>query len=255
MLGDAHGDESFMEYAIAAAGRNGCQALVQLGDFGFWEHTLGGRNYLDRVSRSAKQCAVPVLFVDGNHENHDMLRELQLSGEVGSDGVCWVRDNVGWLTRGTKWWWGNTSFAAAGGAASVDRAMRVPGWTWWPDEVLVRSDIEALCAEKLDVLLCHDAPTIANMVGKTTFPEEDLRRCEQSRAVLDHLVRSARPGLIVHGHWHVRHSTKAGSHRIEGLAHEGSSFDKAAVVLDVRSLEVLAVGNDGTLVGGVDRGT
>ena len=242
-----------MEYAIAAAARNGCQALVQLGDFGYWEHTLGGRNYLDRVERTAKQCQIPVLFIDGNHENHEMLQERYSNQEVDTDGLCWVRDHVAWVTRGTRWTWSGRSFAAAGGAASVDRSMRVQGWTWWPEEVLVRADIESLCDEPIDVLFCHDAPSIANMIGKNTFPEEDLVRCAQSRSVLDYLVRMTRPSIIFHGHWHVRHSTMAAGSRIEGLAHEAGPFNKAAVIFEVPGLEVLDLDATGSLVTDVDQ--
>jgi hypothetical protein len=241
VLGDAHGDGGFMEYALAAAAREGCQVLVQLGDFGYWEHTLSGRNFLDRVNRAAEQCQVPVLFVDGNHENHDLLRERQLSEEVSSDGTCWVRQNVAWLTRGMRWSWGGVSFGAVGGAASVDRSLRTQGWTWWPEEVLVRSDVEGLCGEPLDVLFSHDAPSLANMRSKRSFPEEDLERCAKSRGVLDAVVRSTRPQRIFHGHWHLRHHTVAGFCEIDGLAHERAPFSQAAVILEVPSLEVLSV--------------
>lgn len=241
LLGDAHGNSRFMEYAASIAATNGCEVIIQLGDFGYWEHTLGGREYLDRVERAARECETPVLFIDGNHENHDMLHEYVESGRVGPDGLVWVRPNVAWVTRGTRWTWQDRIFAAVGGAASVDRAMRTPGWTWWPGEVLHRADVEHLLREPVDVVLSHDAPQIANMKSQRSFPAEDLERAFESRAVLDLVIESCRPELVAHGHWHIRHTTTVGGVRIEGFADDNSRFPNAAGILDLSSLDVLSM--------------
>lgn len=246
VLGDAHGNDAFMSYAIASAARNGCQVVLQLGDFGYWEHTRSGRVYLDTVERVARECGVPVLFIDGNHENHDMLRAHSAFGDVGSDGVCWVRPHVGWLTRGVMWEWCGVRFGAVGGAASVDRVMRTPGWTWWAEEVLVAADVARLLGHQVDVLLSHDAPSVANMVGRTTIPADDLRRCEMSRKVLDEVVNSCQPEIVMHGHWHRQHRTRSGDVYVVGLGDDGGAFNLAAVILDLPTLELVEVLRDGT---------
>lgn len=248
LLGDSHGDTGFMKFAIAAAARNGCDVLLQLGDFGYWDHTLGGREYLDKVSRTAIECEMPVLFVDGNHENHDMLRDLMFEESSRFDGLVWVRPYVGWLTRGALWEWESVLFGAAGGAASVDRSMRSQGWTWWSDEVLVRSDVAALSREKLDVLVCHDAPDRANMFSTRSFPKEDLKRAHESRLVLDSLIESSKPSLVIHGHWHKRHTVNDGDLTIEGFADNEGRFEKAAGILSLPTLTVSKVGEDGNEV-------
>lgn len=240
LLGDAHGNDRFVEYALVAAARNECDMVLQLGDFGYWEHTLGGRTYLDRVNSVARECKVPLLFIDGNHENHEILRSLQERSMRG-DGLVEVRSDVGWITRGTKWTWAEKTYVAVGGAASVDRTMRTPGWTWWRDEVLEMRDVEHLLGDPVDVVLSHDAPRIAGMVGKNSFPAEDIERAEKSRRVLDKVVDSCRPELVVHGHWHLRHSRIVGECRIEGLGDDESRFSQAACVLDVESLSVCSV--------------
>lgn len=241
LLGDAHGNSSFVEYAAAAAARNGCSLILQLGDFGYWEHTLAGREYLDRVNRAMVECGISLLFVDGNHENHEMLRALNDRKNCRLDGLVTVRERVAWISRGTRWTWNDRTFAAIGGAASVDRSMRTPGWTWWPEEVLCLEDVSHLVGEYTDVVFCHDAPLIAGMVGKNTFPPEDIVRATDSRKVLDMVIASCRPELVVHGHWHLRHSRVVGDCRIEGLADDKSRFTKAACILDLTDLSIREV--------------
>lgn len=238
LLGDAHGNDRFVEYAAAAAARNKCDLILQLGDFGYWEHTLAGREYLDRVNAAVRECGLPLLFIDGNHENHEMLRALQDRKNGRCDGLVTVREHVAWISRGTRWTWKNRTFAAVGGAASVDRSMRTAGWTWWPEEVLCREDVAHLIGEDINVIICHDAPRIAGMVGKNSFPPEDIAKAEASRKILDTVIDSCRPELVVHGHWHVRHSIVVGDCRIEGLADDESRFTKAACILDLTDLSV-----------------
>lgn len=241
LLGDVHGNTAFLEHAFAAAGRHGCDAIIQLGDLGYWDHTKAGREFLDRAQSSAKLCDIPLLFVDGNHENHEMLGVLIDEDRVDRDGIAWVRPDVGWLTRGARWEWGDVRFGALGGAASVDRDRRVQGWSWWAEEVCTDSDAALLGIDPLDVLVTHDAPLSVALKGRADVHKEDLERCTASRGVLDRAVRRLRPTLVVHGHWHQRHTTESLGARIEGLASDGESFTQAAVVLHVPSLDVSEV--------------
>lgn len=248
LLGDVHGNGAFAEYAIAAAGRAGCGVVLQLGDFGYWDHTLGGRSFLDRVARAAATCDTTVYFIDGNHENHDLLDDLVESGRVGADGVAWVRPNVGWITRGTRWEWRGTTFAALGGAASVDRERRETGWTWWPQETLHPRDLATLGRDPVDVLISHDAPALADLHGLHPLPAEILRSCAESRQVLDDAVATVRPQLVIHGHWHRRHTTVAGAVRIEGFGADNGPFETACAVLHPDTLRIDAVDTAGTVL-------
>lgn len=238
VVGDVHGNSAFLDYTLAHAGRNNCSVVVQLGDFGYWEHTRRGARFLDQAARAAETCNVTLLFIDGNHENHALLNDLYAHDRVGPDGVAWVRPRIGWITRGARWQWQGVSFGALGGAASVDREHRVPGWSWWANEVIEDRDVKALGGERLDVLLSHDAPTVAGMVGRISVSREDQQRCDMSRGQLDRAVAMTQPTLLIHGHWHLRHTLETPSIRIEGLAHDQAPFSEAVARLALPSLEM-----------------
>jgi hypothetical protein len=73
LLGDLHGDTTAALAAIRRAQRDGCGAIVQLGDFGYWENTPAGERYLDVVDAALEAAGLPLYWLDGNHENHELL--------------------------------------------------------------------------------------------------------------------------------------------------------------------------------------
>ncbi len=232
LLGDTHGNSAFTCRAVDTARANGCPVVVQLGDFGFWAHTDDGVRFLADVARACDDD-VTFLFVDGNHENHDLLNAV--AARVGHPDAVTVAPNVHWLRRGTRWTWHGVRFAALGGAASVDRPRRFPGTSWWDAEVLTPSDVDRLGSSPLDVLLCHDNPSAAAFEGWYPVTPYDQRRCDASRGLLDAAIAVTTPRLVVHGHWHDRRTWEAthadGSPwRIESFAHDGLPADAQAVL-------------------------
>jgi hypothetical protein len=61
----------------------GSSVIVHLGDFGFWVRDPATRKYLFRVERSLAELDMLLLFVDGNHEDHDRLTALPLDPATG----------------------------------------------------------------------------------------------------------------------------------------------------------------------------
>lgn len=93
-----------------------------------------------------------------------------------------------------------------GGAFSVDWRRRVPGQTWWPNEVLTDADVERLGDEPLDVVVCHDSPAEMPMRSRWILRPDDQASCDVSRRLLQEAIDVTLPRLVVHGHWHHRHS-------------------------------------------------
>jgi hypothetical protein len=241
LLGDVHGNSPFLSYAMTAAARNGCQAVVQLGDFGYWEHTRDGVAFLNKAERDAEQCELPLLFIDGNHENHALLEQCIEDGRCGDDGVVWLRENVGWITRGSRWEWNGVVFAALGGAASVDRRFREPGWSWWETESICETDVELLGHDPVDVFVCHDAPGFCNLSGSYQIPEYDLQRCKQSRDLLDRAIARTRPLHVVHGHWHRRYTDSSTDVTVHGFGCDQDGFEQAAAVMTLPDMDISPV--------------
>ncbi len=253
LLGDVHGDTRAAIDAIRCAARDRCDAIVQVGDFGYWEHTSAGRRYLDTLNTLLKAQDRHLFWLDGNHENHALL-----ATEHGASRgrVTSVRSNVHHLGRGARWVWGGLTWVALGGAGSVDMGVRVPGQSWWPEEAISVEDVAAAAAAgPCDVLLCHDAPSAVRTTrtGRRQLqlydprfsPSEQVSAwCAASREQLDAAVALLSPRLVVHGHHHVGYVGGAywfdpagnaeGTAVCLGLANaDGGGNDRSSVVVSL----------------------
>lgn len=134
--------------------------VIIAGDFGlvwdgsaremWWQDWLSNKNFT-------------TLFVDGNHENFDILRELQLMPMFGGY-VRYVADNVYHLERGQVLTIDGKKIFVMGGAKSHDKMHRKEGLSWWPQEMPsideMERGIQALDAVGWDVdyVITHCAP-------------------------------------------------------------------------------------------------
>lgn len=222
--GDTHGGLLAVHAALAEAKAGTADWLVQVGDFGYWEHSRHGVEFLDACSLFATRDGVPLVFLDGNHENHPLLWERYADSDKTAEGFWTIRPNVYYAPRGHRWTWGDKRFLALGGAYSIDRQWRTLGSSYWLTEEISDED-EALAKEggTVDVVFSHDAPiSVDPLRGRSlVFPET-----EPTRRRLERVVEATRPDLLVHGHWHVRYSDTfthrdGFTTRIEGLNADG----------------------------------
>jgi hypothetical protein len=110
------------------------------------------------------------LFVDGNHEHHARLDNLETTemfgGTVGLAGLN-KEDSIYHLKRGEIYTIDNKKFFVMGGAYSVDKANRTPGVSWWAREEPSLAErnhgIDNLEKHdwKVDFILTHTGPTSA----------------------------------------------------------------------------------------------
>ena len=97
--------------------------MIVLRDFGlFWDNApneIAARNRIGNLPFT-------VLFIDGNHENFNMLFKLPVAkkygGTVGVGG-----ENLFWLKRGEIYDINGLNIFTFGGALSVDKHMRKAG--------------------------------------------------------------------------------------------------------------------------------
>ena len=228
LCGDWHGMKASADASLRLAADRGADAIVQLGDFGVW-HDTAGAWFLDEVSRGAEHVGVPVFFVDGNHENFDLLDTFPLN----QDGTRTLRPMVTHLPRGFRFQWHGVRFLALGGAVSVDRRSRVAYRSWWPQESITQKEAEdAITGGPADVMLCHDCPDGVAIPGITGsddpeawWPAEELRRSESHRRLLAFVTREVGPTHLFHGPYHVAYQRDSGAVtgsmlRVTGLAQE-----------------------------------
>ncbi len=230
LAGDWHGNRSWAKVSCEAAAQSGCFAVVQLGDFGLWP----GREdaWIDHVDSCARNAGLEVVWIDGNHENHDALDAWRSHSD--ERGMVRMRDHVTWATRGSRWVWEGIRFGALGGAVSLDRFLRREGSSWWPQESISSEDLERLGNAGLDVLVTHTPPTPREPPSRRfPFPDAVLADDQLARAKVDEAIRRTAPTLVAHGHLHVRYTSLREGWRVEGLAHDKSTPAESLAVLEL----------------------
>lgn len=134
--------------------------LIVCGDFGFvwdgsaremyWQDWLTGRNFT-------------TLWIDGNHENFDILYEFPLTDKFGGK-VREIAPDIYHLDRGQVLTIDGKKIFVMGGAKSHDREHRIEHISWWEQEMPNHQEmeraIEALDKNQweVDYVLTHCAP-------------------------------------------------------------------------------------------------
>ena len=239
MAGDTHGDASHVRHLLSVAQLQRCDRIFVLGDFGYWEHTGEGRNFLNRVDIHADLKDIPIYFLDGNHDKTSLLLENYDKSTQFQDGEGFllVREYVRYARRGLTWIWDDVEFIALGGAYSVDKQWRLdqeaktgkPESLWFPEEEMTDEEmneiLEELDGRSVDVMLAHDKPRSSN----PDWNRKDFLECLPNQDRLQAAVQALRPVLYLHGHLHFRYTGQAvypiekmsggymGECRVEGL--------------------------------------
>ena len=134
--------------------------LIVCGDFGlvwdgsaremYWQDWLTGRNFT-------------TLWIDGNHENFDILYEFPLTDKFGGK-VREIAPDIYHLDRGQVLTIDGKKIFVMGGAKSHDREHRIEHISWWEQEMPNHQEmeraIEALDKNQweVDYVLTHCAP-------------------------------------------------------------------------------------------------
>lgn len=105
--------------------------LIIAGDFGgvFYGGTKDAK-----VLDFYDSCPWTTLFIDGNHENSDLLGQYPVSQWHGGK-VQYIRPSLIHLMRGQVYTIDDNTFFTMGGASSIDRDYRIEGESWWKNEL------------------------------------------------------------------------------------------------------------------------
>lgn len=154
IVGDLHGIFDALRY-LAEARMPGeleqlapGEAVVQVGDFGFYEDRNPAIEKLELVA--------PVYAADGNHEDHSQL-DLDAEEPYLYRGV----PNLYYVPRGRAVTIEGRRVGFLGGASSVDKFIRLNrGLHWSPREVPSAEQVARLMRNepKLDILITHCPP-------------------------------------------------------------------------------------------------
>ena len=159
VTGDTHGLEDFHKLHLFA-GRHHELTLndfvIIAGDFGaVWENGT-----LAADLKPYTELPFTVLFVDGNHENFDLLSTFPVEEWHGGK-VHRIKPNIIHLMRGQVYEIEGKSVFTFGGATSIDRAYRTEGRSWWRQELPTYGELDEGLANlkrygnKVDYIITH----------------------------------------------------------------------------------------------------
>ncbi len=162
ITGDLHGDiNRFSETFIPnEASLTENDYLIICGDFGFiFANDDEENEWLDVLEKKPYN----ILWVDGNHENFDVINKYPV--EIWNGGkVHRIRRNILHLMRGQIFIIEDKTFFTMGGAYSIDKYMRKEGISWWPQEIPNEEEYKEatrtllMYKNKIDYIITHTAP-------------------------------------------------------------------------------------------------
>ena len=200
-LGDIHGELRVFEKLRKVVTEE--DTIIQVGDFGIDENLRG--NILRGWDKKFGDFPCPVYFIDGNHENFDTIDTWD------KDDISEVATSLFYIPRGMVTVMPNGQrIGFLGGGPSIDKAWRVEGRSWWPQELITDEDVDRLLRnvgdEPLDVLVTHVSPTDVNLrhFGRLDIREWDLPIgwIDECSAKVEFLIEFLKPKLHVCGHMH-----------------------------------------------------
>ncbi|MEN6459781.1 MAG: metallophosphoesterase family protein [Syntrophomonas sp.] len=147
--------------------------VVILGDFGLvWDASkedLYWRKWL-------LQKNFTTLFIDGNHENFELLKQYPVVEWHGGI-VQFINDSIIHLMRGQVYEIDGLKIFTMGGGSSIDKKYRKLGKSWWPEELPSSIEYEEAINNltrnnwQVDYVFTH---TISNkMMQAMNYLEED----------------------------------------------------------------------------------
>lgn len=173
--------------------------VIVAGDFGFWEDCKQQRSLLDWLDKRA----FTLLWVDGNHENYDLLANYPIESWCGGD-VQYIKPSVIHLCRGQVFdidgckiftFGGASSHDISGGILEVDDPMleekkeqlyisrkpyRINHLSWWKEELPSQEELDIGVANlkkhhnKVDYIVTHCCSTSCQAVMSAGLYKRDL---------------------------------------------------------------------------------
>lgn len=203
ITGDTHGSLDLEKLKIYSQTHNTRdEYIVILGDVGVCFH--GG--YKDEMVRDEleKIPSKGVLFIDGNHENFELLNRYDVE-EWNGGKVHKISDKIIHLMRGQVYEIEGKKIFTFGGGFSIDKEYRIEGRSWWKEEMPSKEEYEEgiknleRVNNEVDYIFTHTAPRFIceRLVREIYEGEEAL---QYYLAAISELVAFKK---WYYGHWHM----------------------------------------------------
>jgi hypothetical protein len=219
-VGDTHADAGWLKFVVLPmAVKMGITTIIQVGDFGYWPDS---RKFLNIVKTAREKFGVDVWFIDGNHEHFTTLNRDVSAAQVtagipeGDRAPVELSPGFVYLPRGSRIEVAGRIVACVGGAASIDRADRIMGTSWFPEGRINDSDIAAVAAGgHANILITHDAPAgwyIPGAMSERPLPSSwspELPSCDEHRARVREVMELVTLSTLIHGHYHAAYQQRS----------------------------------------------
>ena len=159
ITGDTHGNIDFYklhQFADEHLELTKNDYVIIAGDFGgVWD-----KRTLEKDLKPYSDLPFTVLFVDGNHENFDLINAYPVEMWNGGK-VHKIKPDIIHLMRGQVFEIEGKTFFTFGGATSIDRDWRVEGRSWWAQELPTYEELDEGFANlkrngnKVDYIITH----------------------------------------------------------------------------------------------------
>lgn len=194
VTGDTHGDYARFRHPKLKTLRKG-DTLIICGDFGFlWDNSKVEQKTIKKIGKKKYN----VCFIDGTHENFDLLNTYKIS-EWNGGKVRRISGNLIHLMRGQRYTIEGHTVFTMGGGESPDIDMRFENSSWSRFEIPNRQELlegaqnleDAGC--KVDIIITHEPPEkikgflklkdkgAVRVTGLNTYFEELSASCEFKR--------------------------------------------------------------------------
>jgi DNA repair exonuclease SbcCD nuclease subunit len=189
--------------------------LIIAGDFGLiWNMDKTDQYWLKWLDEKPWTT----LFIDGNHENFDLLEAYPVT-EWNGGKVHQIKDNIYHLMRGQIFNLYGEKFFTFGGGSSIDKERRREGISWWPQEIPSAAEFEEGLNTldeanwQVDYIITHTCPekTLHIMAEKYGFY---LKPVDAVNTYLDIMYEKLKYKHWFFGHFHDNINLQDGQHMI-----------------------------------------
>ena len=201
ITGDTHGGIDFMKLRAFAQKYNGLTRddyVIIAGDFG----GVWCKDSLKDDLKKYVRLPFTLLFVDGNHENFDVLSAAPVEMWNGGK-IHRVAENVLHLMRGQVFTICGKTFFAFGGAESTDKEYRIEGKSWWAAEIPGSGDYAeayknlAAAGNKVDYIVTHT-------IDEDALRSPQIVQCGRGITATNRAL-SRFENEVNYGHWYFGH--------------------------------------------------
>lgn len=223
VTGDTHGDPERLSKNALKALKDG-DTLIICGDFGFiWNNSHAEKKVLKALSKRRYN----ICFIDGTHENFDLLRAYPVTKWNGGS-VHKISDNIFHLMRGQIFEIEGLKIFTMGGGESADLDSRLDDNPWLKYEIPSKEELlegannleKADC--KIDVIITHEPST--TIKGFLTLGDNEPVRVTALNAYFDELSKCSEFDRWFFGSLHLDKyisNTYIGVHKALINAHTG----------------------------------